>query len=310
MEAQSPHVIGTAAAPVPAELMRRLQQRSDAQGLARLAGHLAVMVAAGVLYGWTLRGPVWLVLLTATGYGFTFATMFAAMHECVHRTAFRSQWLNESVGWLAGLLSFYSATFYRYYHTWHHRFTNLPGQDPELADGKPKDVLGYLIEMSGVTWWIGKLRTHFRIAAGHTDYPFLNAKTSREVMHSVRWQLATYAAAIALSWALGYPYFLLYWLLPMVLAQPLLRAILLAEHTGCAELDAPLANSRTTYTAWPVRFLMWEMSYHAEHHRYPALPFFALAEAHRSMGPLLVHVERAGYVGMHRQFLKGLKRAA
>jgi fatty acid desaturase len=40
-------------------------------------------------------------------------TMFAAMHEAVHRTAFRSLWLNNSVGWLAGLLSFYNSTFYR-----------------------------------------------------------------------------------------------------------------------------------------------------------------------------------------------------
>ncbi|HEX5660325.1 MAG TPA: fatty acid desaturase [Polyangiales bacterium] len=307
---EASNVVGTHAAPIPAEIMRRLQQRSDAQGLARLGGHLALMLVAGVLYGWNLGGPPWLTLMLGLALGFTYVTMFAAMHECVHRTAFRTQWLNESAGWLAGLLSFYNATFYRYYHTWHHRFTNQPGQDPELDDGKPRDLLGYLIEMSGITWWIGKLKTHFRIALGRTDYPFLNAKTGPDVIRSVRWQLATYGAAIALSTALGQPYFLLYWLIPMVLAQPLLRAILLAEHTGCAELDAPLANTRTTYTAWPVRFLMWEMPYHAEHHRYPALPFFALAEAHRSMGPLLVHVERDGYLGMHRAFVKGLKRAA
>jgi fatty acid desaturase len=301
--------VGTRAAPVPAEAMRRLQQRSDARGLMRLAGHLAAMLLTGWVYSRTLGGPWLLSALAATAYGFTFVTMFAAMHECVHRTAFRTQWLNESVGWFAGLLSFYNANFYRYYHTWHHRFTNQPGQDPELDDGKPRDVLGYLIEMSGVTWWVGKLRTHARFALGRSHgYPFLNDKTVREVVRSVRWQLASYGAASALSLAVGRPLFLLYWLVPMVLAQPLLRAILLAEHTGCAELDAPLANSRTTYTSFPVRFLMWEMPYHAEHHRYPALPFFALAEAHRSMGPYLVHIARRGYVGMHVEFLKGLKR--
>ncbi|HEY6879822.1 MAG TPA: fatty acid desaturase, partial [Polyangiales bacterium] len=132
--------IGTPAAPIPAELMRRLQQRSDAQGLARLGGHLALMGLTGWLYAWTLRAPGLLTAVAAMAYGFTFVTMFAAMHECVHRTAFRSQWLNESVGWVAGLLSFYNATFYRYYHTWHHRFTNLPGKDPELDDKKPTSL--------------------------------------------------------------------------------------------------------------------------------------------------------------------------
>ena len=52
----------------------------------------------------------------AVAFGFTLVTMFAAMHECVHRTAFRSQWLNNGVGWLAWLLSFYNSTFYRHYH--------------------------------------------------------------------------------------------------------------------------------------------------------------------------------------------------
>jgi fatty acid desaturase len=295
------------AAPIAAELLRRLQQRSDARGALRLAGHLAVMIITAWLYASSLGGPLLLSGIAATAYGFTFVTMFAAMHECVHRTAFRSQWANDAVGFVAGVLSFYNATFYRYYHTWHHRFTNQPGRDPELDDAKPKDVLEYLIEMSGVSWWIGKLKTYFKLARGQFDYPFLNAKTGAEAVRSVRWQLALYAAAIATSFALARPYFLLYWLIPLLLAQPLLRGILLAEHTGCAELDAPLANTRTTYTAFPVRFLMWEMPYHAEHHRYPALPFFALAEAHRSMGPLLAHVARDGYVGMHVAFLKSLK---
>ena len=59
-----------------------------------------------------------------------------------------------------------------------------------------------------------------------------------------------------------------------------------------------------------VHFLMWEMPYHAEHHRYPALPFFALAEAHRSVGPHLLQVARRGYLGVHAEFLKQLAKKA
>jgi fatty acid desaturase len=119
----------------------------------------------------------------------------------------------------------------------------------------------------------------------------------------------TYGAAIALSVALGYPYFVVYWLIPVALAQPLLRAILLAEHLGCSNDANMLSNTRTTYTVWPVRFLMWEMPYHADHHRYPALPFFVLARAHVKLEPHLAHIARAGYSGLHVEILKGLKRA-
>jgi fatty acid desaturase len=115
-----------------------------------------------------------------------------------------------------------------------------------------------------------------------------------------------YVGAMAASVAAGHAYFVTFWLLPVAIAQPLLRAILLAEHTGCTENDNPLTNTRTTRTLWPVRFFMWEMPYHAEHHRYPALPFFALASAHLRLGPHLAHVARDGYLGVHAALLRDI----
>jgi fatty acid desaturase len=267
--------------------------------------------SAGWLYTELLAraGHGWLSGLAALALGFTLVTLFAAMHECIHRTAFESRWLNDLVGWGAGLLSFYNSTFYRYYHGWHHRFTQIPGRDPELDDPKPTGLASYLLEMSGAYWWVGKLRTHFGIALGRVaQYPFLSDETRPRVVRSVRLQLAVYALALALSIAFGRPWFLTYWLLPVALGQPLLRAILLAEHTGCSESGDALANTRTTHTLLPVRFLMWEMPYHAEHHRYPALPFFALATAHEALGPQLAHVARGGYLGVHAAVLRGLFR--
>ncbi len=140
-----------------------MQKRSDAKGLARLVGHLVAIGAIGALYALSLAhaSPRVLQLLAAIAFGFTLVTMFAAMHEAVHRTAFRSPRLNDGVAWFAGLLSFYNSTFYRPYHGWHHRFTQLPGKDPELEDKKPVTWLDYLVQMSGIPWWFGKLRTPF-----------------------------------------------------------------------------------------------------------------------------------------------------
>lgn len=296
-------------APIAAEELRQLQQRSDAKGLLRLVGHLVAIGAAGVVY--TLareRGaPLALLAVSAIALGFTLVTMFAAMHEAVHRTAFKSRSLNDSVAWFAGLLSFYNSTFYRPYHGWHHRYTQLAGQDPELADRKPTSVLDYFVQLSGAPWWLGKLRTHFALAAGKTgSYGFLNEETAPRVVRSVRLQLGVYAAALWACFWLPQPFFVIYWLAPVALAQPLLRAILLAEHMRCSETSDMLRNTRTTYTSWPVRFLMWEMPYHADHHRYPALPFFSLARAHQSLGPHLTHVARRGYASLHLGFLRDL----
>jgi fatty acid desaturase len=309
MEADAKKLSGSKAALVSAEDLRRWQQRSDARGLLRLTGHLAAMAATAIAYGFAVghaaSHPV-LAALTCIAFGFTLVTMFAAMHESVHRTAFRSAWLNNVVGWFAGLLSFYNSTFYRHYHGWHHRFTQLPGRDPELEDPKPKSFASYALELSGLPWWLGKLRGHLTIALGRVArHGFLSDKTRPEVVRSVRLQLLVYAAGVAGSFAVGRPLIVLYWLLPVVAAQPLLRAILLAEHTACSHDEDALSNTRTTHTVLPVRFLMWEMPFHAEHHRYPALPFFALRRAHDVVGPHLVHVARRGYLGFHRELLAG-----
>ena len=299
------------ATPILADELEQLQMRSDARGLLRLAGHLAAITLTGLAYTLAMKrsAPLLLQGLGALALGFTLVTQFATMHESVHRTAFKSRRLNDGVAWFAGLLSFYSSTFYRPYHGWHHRFTQLPGKDPELEDKKPSSVLGWFVEMSGLPWWLGKLRTYCKLALGQTSsYGFLNEKTRPLVVRSVRLQLATYAAAGGLSLLAGHPYFITYWLLPVAIAQPLLRAILLAEHGGCSEDNDMLSNTRTTYTLAPVRFLMWQMPYHAEHHRYPALPFFSLARAHVSLRPHLSNVARRGYLGFHASLLKDLSR--
>lgn len=105
---------------IPAEVLKQLHVRSDRAGWVQLLMHLAVMGVSGSLW-WTQMGWRWWVALPAlVVYGTSLATMFAALHECVHRTAFASPKINDGVAWFAGLLSFYNSTFYRYYHTWHH----------------------------------------------------------------------------------------------------------------------------------------------------------------------------------------------
>ncbi len=103
-------------------------------------------------------------------------------------------------------------------------------------------------------------------------------------------QFAVYAAVVIAAIAFQSWAPLTYWLLPMVCGQPVLRAILLAEHTGCIEDTSGLTNTRTTLASWPIRFLMWNMPFHAEHHLHPAVPFHRLPELHQLIKARLSHV--------------------
>jgi fatty acid desaturase len=173
---------------IPSERLRQLNVRSNSAGLRQLLGHLAVMAVSGSL--WVTQKGVngWIALPALVVYGASLATMFAALHECVHRTAFASPKLNDGVAWVAGLLSFYNSTFYRRYHKWHHRYTQIPGKDPELEDPKPQSQL--------------------------QGYPYIPESARQEVIRSVRLQLGIYGLGSLLSLLLGDPWIVWLWLLP------------------------------------------------------------------------------------------------
>ncbi|MEG3437466.1 fatty acid desaturase [Pannus brasiliensis CCIBt3594] len=280
------------------DVLATLNEKNPRAGWKQLLGHLAIMGISGYFWGTNLANPI-IALPALVIYGFTLVSMFAPLHECVHRTAFVNSRVNDAVAWFAGLLSFYNSTFYRYYHKWHHRYTQIPDRDPELSDPKPTNIREYIVEISGFNWWIGKIKSYFRLATGQLeDCPFVSEANRDTVIRSVRIQLAVYFLFLAFFPA----YFCLYWLLPLAVGQPILRAILLSEHTGCTNDNNPLTNTRTTLTLWPIRFLMWNMPYHAEHHLYPSIPFHQLAKAHEILQSHFARIEK-GYVVVNRQIV-------
>jgi fatty acid desaturase len=289
--------------------LAHLNQLRSGPATLRLTTHLLTIVLAGMIWRQaTLPLPLRLAGLVISGIGL--ATCFAPLHECGHRTAFRSRLVNDAVAWWMGVLSFYNATFYRRYHQWHHRFTHQPGRDPELDDPVPTSPWGYLLELSGWNWWLGKLRGHARLLWGDLDsLPYLSPEVIPQVRRSARLQALAYGVVAALS-CIGANGFLLWsWLLPLAVGQPFLRFVLLAEHSGCSFGDDGTTNTRTTLTTGPVRWMMWNMPFHAEHHLYPSLPFHALPAAHQRIGPHLEHVAW-GYLSVHRRLLANLPALA
>ncbi len=291
-----------ASALIPAGELRELNGRSDRAGWLQTLSHAALILATGWVWGderlsLLLRLPA----LLLCGWGLAFA--FCAMHECGHRTAFASRAVNDAVAWWAGVLSFYNADFYRRYHQWHHRYTHQPGFDPELEDQPPSSRWAYLLELSGLPWWNAKLRGHLRGLRGEfSANPYIPADAAPAVRRSLLKQAAVYGVLLLLSLPGGNGFLLWHWLLPLALGQPLLRFVLLAEHGGCDTGTNGLSNTRTTLTLAPLRWLMWNMPFHAEHHLFASVPFHALPAAHQWLAPQLRHLD-PGYLAVHRRFL-------
>ena len=290
---------------IPAATLRTLYAKSDWQGAWRTLAHAALLVAGAVLIQQS-RGHWWLPAALLL-QGLFLVSLFAAMHECVHYSAFHSRRLNEIVGWLAGLGIVFNATYYRQFHFAHHRYAQDPARDPELiATPTPRTRAAYWWRATAIPYWIARFRNLVNLSRGRFDgLDFVPRPAHAEIVRSMR-LMALVLAALALgSLALRTDVLLWTWLVPLVLGQPFLRLYLLSEHTGCSEDDDGLANTRTTVSVWPVRFLMWNLPYHAEHHLYPSIPFHHLPETHRLLRPHLRFVAR-GYVAVQRALYASL----
>ena len=114
--------------------------------------------------------------------------------------------------------------------------------------------------------------------------------------------IAAYATLTAASAATGSTALLWFWIIPALLGQPFLRLYLLAEHARCPHVANMLANTRTTFTNRLVRWLAWNMPYHAEHHAYPAVPFHQLPALHDIARRHLLVTEN-GYARFNRRYL-------
>ena len=292
---------------VSREALTALSGRSDRPGLVHLALHLA-LIGALLALAIALRGTPWQIpALWAEGVALVF--LFAPLHETIHRTAFKRRWLNDAVAWLGGGVLMLPPEYFRGFHFAHHRHTQDRARDPELATPKPRRLRGWLWYLSGLPYWIAEIRTTLRQALGRADDAFLPERSRPRVVAEARILWTVYLALAVGSVGFRSDAVLLYGVVPLLLGQPALRAYLMAEHTGCALGPDMLANSRTTRTNALVRFLAWNMPYHAEHHGWPAVPFHALPTLHRLVQPAL-RCRGAGYAAVARNILSSPSRAA
>jgi fatty acid desaturase len=290
------------------DTLRDWSRRADAPGLRHAAGHLALLVATGALV-WAVRGT-WLIWPAMLVHGVVLVFLFAPLHECIHRTAFRSRVLNEAFGFVAGLLLLLPQEYFRAFHFAHHRFTQDPARDPELASPKPRSVRQWLWQASGLPYWIAEIRGILGHALGRTPEAFYaNDRQRRAVILEARIALALYAAVAILSVWTDSTAALVYWIVPVLLGQPALRLYLMAEHTLCPLSGDMLENTRTTYTNGLVRFLAWNMPYHAEHHAFPAVPFHRLPEVNRAIR-LRLKSTAPGYWTVQRDILNSYDRGS
>jgi len=281
-------------------------RRSDRRGLVQLGAHVAALVVAErwltVAHGLAMRAVATVVS------GMILVFLFCAAHECVHRTAFKRRWCNDAVAAAVGALLLLPSRWFRFFHAAHHRWTQDPELDPELA-GRDTDsgVRDMAWRLSGGAYWLAMARVVTRLARGWADERWIPSGHRRAVEREGRALVGVYALVAVVSVVSHSTFAVWHWVLPALVGQPFLRAYLIVEHGLCPLAEGPLAGTRTTLTNPVVRLLAWNMPYHAEHHAHPQGPFHQLPALHRGMAGRLLVVDR-GYVRTVARVVRGQNR--
>ncbi len=296
-----------AVSPLDRAALQPLMQKSDAVGLFRILQHFLAVAVTIVLLAdsdhWAAQGALTLAL------GVLLTFLFAPLHETIHKTAFASPLLNEAVGWVCGLALALPPKYFQAFHMAHHRHTQIAGKDPELDFDKPRTAPQYIRRLSGADYWLGQAKALVLFAMGRHHAHFVNDAKRPGIVTEARIFISIYVSLFAFSLLSGSTILLQYWILPMLVGQPFLRAFLLAEHTLCPHVTDMLHNTRTTLTVRGMRWLCWNMSFHAEHHACPAIPFHHLPAAHAVIGPHIAMVSN-GYINVQKDIIRTLRPLA
>eukprot|EP00396_MALV-II-16_sp_LP-1_P000419 gene419-347_t len=270
-----------------------------------------------------LCGVLLLPLLFA--HGFVLQCFgYCVAHETMHLTAFKTHWVNHTVSFLVSALCFEFSCHEKLMHKPHHTWTNDPKRDPELLSLWPnaKERGFRKVPGSAGEYWEGLFTVH-RSVYSHVmrlgncalgspvDYPGVKWGLAPEARDVVRRQLqlhaltqwALYSAVIpALVQRFGAENVLLVWIVPVVLGFIPIDLVRNGEHSDCSMELNGLTNTRSTRSHPVVRFLMWNMNFHAEHHLYPAVPWYNLPRLHEALRGHLQNTS-AGFGEVNRRML-------
>jgi fatty acid desaturase len=299
--------------------VRALGARSDGPALGKFVVQYALFLASAAIVVTAPANalPLWQTALGFAGVGFSVMAMFAATHETAHTTAFKSVTLNTVALWLASAPFLYIPTGFREFHFAHHRHTHEPGRDPEISmAGKPapgvtSNIGIYAGFLSGLPLMAFKITLLIAASIGgpkvlwETFLFYVTPRARRRLMWEARGVLLLHAGIVTVGvlWVPG----LLYLYAAQWLGHSMLSFYIMAEHNGLPHEGNVLARTRTMRTNGFVRWLMWNMPYHTEHHAYPAVPWHALPKLNRLLEPELVNVG-TGYTAFHLRALGMLVR--
>lgn len=239
-------------------------------------------------------------------------SQFAFLHEIAHSTAFKSKSLTKVAGILGGITHLYPISIFRDLHFTHHRYTHIPGKDPEISLGnKPlpsviQSIPSFLIWLTGIPLLIFKISMVIFGAFGMPNkirlsiYPFIRKESRLNIFIESWLILIVNGFLLYLAVTKNSGFYGLF--ISQIIGHCILSYYLTPEHNGLPYDGSILEKTRSLPTNRFVNLMMWNMPYHAEHHAFPSVPFFNLTQLHNEMKNELIHTTE-NHTSFHKNVL-------
>lgn len=273
---------------LPVEEVRALSQISPLRStlsVAKTWALAAACVAAAVRWPHPLVVAAAVVGIAGAQHG-----LAVLAHEAAHQRSYRARWLNDLVGKLCATPLGISMLTYRMIHRVHHNHL-YEAVDPDLPlmAGYPRGrwylIRKLLKDLSGIT--VIKNYLYFSGKPNGKPLPDTSATVRQAAGRDRRVVLACNIAFISIAIIFGFwRWYLLLWVLPAVtLLQAILRLRAVLEHGAVGDLRSPLTAARTNFVPMYLYWILFphDVHYHIEHHLYPSIPHYRLAECHRRL---------------------------
>jgi fatty acid desaturase len=270
-------------APVAREELRALLEPRDGPAIRDTVIWLLLLLGsgAGAIAFW---GTWWCVPFFAV-YGTLYGSSTdSRWHECGHRTAFKTRWMNEAYYQLACFMILREPEVWRHSHLRHHRDTGYVGRDSEVFVPRPANLwhLAQNVFQLRSTWFaLQRLVLHASGRVNAEEATYVPEEVRPSVYRTARIWLTIFAGVVVACIAMGSMLPAMFIGLPTIYGSFFVIFFGLTQHAGLAE-DVPdhRLNTRTVLMNPVFRFLYWNMNYHLEHHMFPGVPYHALPRLH------------------------------
>jgi len=291
--------------------MKKLSERSDAQGWFQAGGHVGLFIVTGAITFYFWSQQLWIPMLVALWFHGTVASFFigVAPHELGHGSVFKTKQLNKIFLYITSALAWWDPFDYAASHTYHHRYTLHPEGDREnLLPLEPSLTSPFVLQLltinlltkRGRTFGKGGLLSTIYLTVlgafgqvGDLDIPTnewiqkLHDGHPEEYRKSIWWSrflLALHGGITILSLLTGYWVFILLIPLAPFIANLFSYLVGLPQHCGLRENTPDFRKSVRSMKLNPIlEFLYWRMNWHLEHHMYVGVPCYNLKKLHHEL---------------------------